>query len=861
MKRFLSALIPLSFAIVGIPALASAAEPVVDRTGTPVFSVITGELATYNDQDKRAFTLAPSEHTANARGDVIVGFSAEAPAGSGLDPGIIRVRRTDGPATDELGGQQLNTTGSMSSFTYATLCPGDGYQVAVQANRKTAGKYEIAAYLIGDVNGDFEVGADDVAAIDAARGARPGEARYTVWVDADRNGVVTSTDVQLASSNLGAATQLRLTPVNPLDQALPPNALALDGVTPAGFNPRTAALNFDLTGTQFHPEATEAALKVNTTKIPASGLAVTPGRISTTGQVLADGRNDISFTGIDQAGRKVYHTSTVWAGSRNLLVRVVDEAGVPVSDPVTIRVSLTDDQDVYAETQTTAGQHTFGNVPSRTVLITAKASSNRFGTIGIFAGQGTVTVKLRGFGTPSTVKNNDFSLGTEGWAVGGAPVAIKPHVEGIPFAGLTAPASERTEGIAPLEGPGTDDPVVDKDLTLGTGGQGEQSVSRTFQLDEDVTALRIRYRFITTEVPGGYYGSQFNDYFRVSLRTQVGGGASSEANSMNGLGLGAFDYGSGATQWQDVTLDVSNAGDTVQVDLGVANVGDGFLPSYVVVDFVEEVRDRIRPTLTWNNTQGGLNLRYTVEGDEPLEQAGTINVHFANGAGYANRIGGAVFTHTVPAGTAPGAHGPVHIAGNTLAGDPAGTTHLIATSSPTRVGALADVVINFGAQANAGAVGAAMRDIVKDGLRAAGQANATITSTARSPEDQARAMFNNLVNPGHTVAQNTQTQLNMYAAAGDAVVNRFTAATAGMTLAQINQNAATVQAAMVNEINAQGPSNVSRHCADPAVRNVVDVGMAAFNGNGGLFINAVAGRLSHHIIEPNNNCYHLELAV
>ena len=244
-------------------------------------------------------------------------------------------------------------------------------------------------------------------------------------------------------------------------------------------------------------------------------------------------------------------------------------------------------------------------------------------------------------------------------------------------------------------------------------------------------------------MPGGYFGSQFNDYFRVSLRSQQGGGFAGEQNSMNGLGLAAFNFASGAAAWREATLQVSPQGDTLQVDAGVANVGDGLFDSQVVIDFVEEIKDQVRPSLAWNRTQGGIDLTYRVENGS-LGQATTIEVSWANGPGYANRLGGPIFTYVVAAGTAQGQYGPVHISGNLLGNDPASTTHIVAYSSPTSVGPLVDVQIGFTGTANASVVNAGLIDVVKDGLRTAGQSSATITRTNSTAAEQARAMFINL---------------------------------------------------------------------------------------------------------------------
>jgi hypothetical protein len=58
---------------------------------------------------------------------------------------------------------------------------------------------------------------------------------------------------------------------------------------------------------------------------------------------------------------------------------------------------------------------------------------------------------------------------------------------------------------------------------------------------------------------------------------------------MNGLGLGSFD-GAGATAWRETEIQIPEGGDTLQVDVAVANVADGFLDSFVIVDVVKETK-------------------------------------------------------------------------------------------------------------------------------------------------------------------------------------------------------------------------------------------------------------------------------
>ncbi|GIG60886.1 hypothetical protein Lfu02_52580 [Longispora fulva] len=869
-KRYLAVLVPLALAVPLGPTAASAAPvAAVDRTGTPAFAVNPGELRTAEAQDRLVFSLPGTDYTANAHGDVLVGFSVEAAPGSGLNPGIIRVRKTTETA-DILGAHTINSPGEASDYGLATLCTGTTYEIQIKGNFATTGGYELVKVLVGDANADFVVDAADLAVIGGLQGKHTGDPGYSAWADTDRDGVIDADDTARANRNLGAATSLRLASDNPLDQVLPDGALQLAGLSATGFNATSAEVAYTLTGAAFDADQGGGSFTINGNPVPTT---VTAGKISAGTNRLVSGKNVISFKGYDTTGRPLYRTDTIWAGNTSVPVRVVDDVNhVLITDLVTVRVSLSDNLAVYAEATTTTGTLTIPSVPARTILVKATASGNRLGVLGDFSSRPFFMVELHGFKDPSPVKNNDFSQGTAGWNTGGAPVQVKDHVEGIPHVAGVAPAPPVGEHAeAPLMTPasqggtgqppaGLNAPVTDKDLTLGTAGQGEQSISRAFQTDPDVVAVKIRFRFVTSEVPGGYFGSQYNDYYRVSIRSQQGGDSTVETNSMNGLGLGAFDYGSGATAWRELKLKVDKKGDTIQVDLGVANVADGLLDSQVVVDFVEEIKDQVEPKLAWNNTQGGLDLRYEVK-DHDLEQAGTIDVYWASGAGYESRIGTALFSHPVPAGDAQGAHGPVRIAGSLLQNPPAGATHLIAASSPNQVGAIADVTVGFGAQANQASVAPGMITAIKNALRSAGQSTATITSTARTPADQARAMFNNLVNPARTVAQNTANQLALYQAPGRAVVNRFTAATAGMTLAQINANAATVRGAMQAEIVAQGPSNVSRHCADPAVLNVVDVGAGVFNAsNGPLFVASVTAQVTRVLDErATNSCYHLEL--
>jgi hypothetical protein len=454
----------------------------------------------------------------------------------------------------------------------------------------------------------------------------------------------------------------------------------------------------------------------------------------------------------------------------------------------------------------------------------------------------------------------------DGWDVGGASfVQIVPHTEGLPdpipppppqsaapsAAGAKAalaPAGSRRS--APRGTPG--------DLVLRSSGEDEQSVSRSFETVPGTTSVRVRYRWVTSEIPCGCYGTQFNDYYSVSIRSENTGDAVADANSVNSFPLSDYDPGTGALDWRDATLEVDPAGDTIQVDLAVSNVADDRWDSEIIVDFVDEGEDEVRPRLEWSPF-GGFDLFYRIESAE-LTEAVTLEVYFAGGPGSDDRLGSALFSLELPEGRPGGDYGPERVFEG-LADEPDGTTHVIALSSDTNVVSLPDARIDYGPNANQAVVWEEMKEIVRDSLRVAGEETGWISSTARTPADQARAMFNNLVNAEHTIAENVALQKAIYAPPGDAVIDAFAAAAAGLTREQVVADRTAIQATLVAEIEARGPGNVSHHCADPAVISVADVAATPFDATSGILFVSSADLLGARVIDERdvNNCYHLEV--
>ncbi|MBW4493143.1 MAG: carboxypeptidase-like regulatory domain-containing protein [Oscillatoria princeps RMCB-10] len=397
--------------------------------------------------------------------------------------------------------------------------------------------------------------------------------------------------------------------------------VSLAGVSETTFNPVSSTVRFDVSGATFTTAPVNFLVFKNGELLPESAIQISANAISIS-SLLTEGRNDIDIYVKDNQSLRLLTDTTLWAGSQTLNVTLLDENGQPVSATV-VNAKLNDDQSVLAEaTSSSDGRVSFQNLPDRTILLDALASGNRFASSGTIGSAGEVVLTLKGFDSPSPISNNDLSQGTEGWNIGNAPVSLLQNGEPVNTAqpralvstiaadiqtanqnvsnfstnrrDIEATPAELTPTMARLarskavtDTDSDTDSDTGIDLVLGTSGEGEQSISRTFTTKPGTENVTLRYRFITSEVPGGFFGTQYNDYFNVSLRSLQGGGLEFESNSMNGLGLGSFDA-SGATDFREVTLPVNPEGDTVQVDIAVANVADGLYDSQVVVDEVSE---------------------------------------------------------------------------------------------------------------------------------------------------------------------------------------------------------------------------------------------------------------------------------
>ncbi|XOZ34584.1 carboxypeptidase-like regulatory domain-containing protein [Halomonadaceae bacterium KBTZ08] len=413
------------------------------------------------------------------------------------------------------------------------------------------------------------------------------------------------------------------------DEASSPGELEVRSVSENAFNPTDAEIVFALQGASFAADPGLFHVFHKDKRVPDSKVQVSDQRVTVT-PILEEGRNEILFRGEDTSQGLIGRRVTLWAGERTLRGKTVDEQGNPIPNSKVV-VELGDDPSVQATvTSDSSGHFRVENLPARTVFLEASAADDDLlGTGAVNGAEGFTTIELSDIEKPSDVENNDFSQGLNGWDIGSSPVQLIPHVE--PTDASTVTASSTTTGSVESAHTASrevlaaefrrqrNDSVTtaattsnnsDLDLELATQGEGPQQVSRTFEADPGTKSVTVRHRFITTEIPGGFFGTQFNDFFSVDIRTKQGGDSVTESKSMNGLGLGAFDA-SGATAWREASLPIQQAGDTVQVELTVANVADGLFDSRLVVDLIQENEFAITDMTLNDFDDTGLNFLST----------------------------------------------------------------------------------------------------------------------------------------------------------------------------------------------------------------------------------------------------------
>lgn len=386
--------------------------------------------------------------------------------------------------------------------------------------------------------------------------------------------------------------------------------LKLVGAEQSSLHPAESALEFVVEGASL---ATDPA----SVQVFRDGLSLSSSHVELASngividEALVPGLNHLIVLAQDADGHLLSAEANLWAGAGALSVDVLDENDSPLSG-LQVRLELADDPGVFETAISLNGKVSFNNVPPTTISLVAQGAGSALGQLSTTGDVASAIVRVHGFRSASAVDNKDFSSGLQGWDVGTAPVSLIAHDESgggsvkRQSTAIRSGAVKVARGVEGLRRATPRGSVLsaitrgseskgDMDMVLATNDAGSQSVSRTFDVAAGTSRIKVRYRFVTTEAPAGYFGSQYNDNFGITVRSKNGGDSRIVSNSMNRLGIEAFDS-NGATRWYSLTLPTHGdgegkskaGGETVQIDVVVTNIGDGEYDSAVVIDYVEQ---------------------------------------------------------------------------------------------------------------------------------------------------------------------------------------------------------------------------------------------------------------------------------
>jgi hypothetical protein len=148
-------------------------------------------------------------------------------------------------------------------------------------------------------------------------------------------------------------------------------------------------------------------------------------------------------------------------------------------------------------------------------------------------------------------------------------------------------------------------------------------------------------------------------------------------------------------------------------------------------------------------------------------------------------------------------------------------------------------------------------NILTEILDTVGLKSALVTSTVRTPEEQAHAMYENLAGAGQ--GKGVDAQRKLYKGPGNLVIDVY------VNLLSIGQTPEWIQTEMAREITKVGPQNVSHHCVgDAAKLSVFDVAPSSIpEDQRDDFCAAVSlnASIDKFLKPPEDPAYHIEIVL
>ena len=142
--------------------------------------------------------------------------------------------------------------------------------------------------------------------------------------------------------------------------------------------------------------------------------------------------------------------------------------------------------------------------------------------------------------------------------------------------------------------------------------------------------------------------------------------------------------------------------------------------------------------------------------------------------------------------------------------------------------------------------------VIKDVMKTAGLDSIKITSTSRTPAEQAEIMYGNIVTHG------VDAQKKLYGASGDKVVDEYSNA---LTSKKNKEEIISAMGDKIVSIHENTP-NAFKHVSDPNVLNVIDIAPSSIpSDKQKSFKEAINGesRIKKAFFPPTDPAFHIEI--
>ena len=179
----------------------SATEPVMDHVGglrDMIDAPITGSLAS-GGVDRFAFTVTAAELNSSPSGQL--GLMIELTGTNGLNPAQAKVVRA---------GVVTGSASGTSGLAFATISEPGTFSMEIAGANGSSGDYAAAFTVLGDINRDGVIGANDAAILQTAFGTSVGQPAYNVAADLNRDDTIDASD--RPALNVGLGTTLNRVP-------------------------------------------------------------------------------------------------------------------------------------------------------------------------------------------------------------------------------------------------------------------------------------------------------------------------------------------------------------------------------------------------------------------------------------------------------------------------------------------------------------------------------------------------------------------------------------------------------------------------------------------------------------------------